>query len=104
MSEGIDPASGYPPPDVARNAVAAVPIYRTNIFGRLRRPEPRPAAVPVQVVVNRRDRYVSPTLAADVAPWVPDLTVHELDAGHWSPRTHPDALAALIADHVARTA
>lgn len=99
-SEGV---TGYPGPGLVRDAVAAVPIYRSNILPRLRRPELRDTSVPVQVVVAARDRYVSPRLAKlTVRRWLPTATVEEIDAGHWSPRTRPDVLAALIAGHVDR--
>jgi pimeloyl-ACP methyl ester carboxylesterase len=97
ISEGI---RDYPGPEVVGDAVAAVALYRTNIWPKLRRPDPRPAPVPVHLIVATRDNYVSPRLLADTARWAPDLTRHDLPAGHWSPRSHPEQLAALIADYV----
>lgn len=102
LSEGIRRDGGYPGPDVADDAVAAVGLYRTNIWSKLRAPDPRPVRVPVLVIAATRDRFVNATLAAEVGEWVENLTVERVAAGHWSPRTHPDDLARLISAHVAR--
>lgn len=93
VTEGIAPDSGYPGPGLAQHAMAAVPLYRTNIFGRVRRPEIRPARVPVHQIVATRDRYVSASVLAESARWVDDFTRTEIEAGHWAPRTHPDDVA-----------
>lgn len=100
LTEGVPLDGGYPGPDLAKAAMAAVPLYRQNIWRRLRRPDPRPIGVPVQLIVATQDAYVSPRVFEDVACWVADLTRTEVAAGHWSPRTHPDELAALIDDFV----
>ena len=95
-SEGVPLDGGYPGPDLAGVAIAAVPLYRQNIWSRLRRPDARPVGVPVQLIVATKDRYVSPRVFEDLPTWVADLTRTEVPAGHWSPRTHPDDLAAHI--------
>lgn len=93
LSEGVE---GYPGPGLAKDAVAAVGLYRNNISARLRRPSLRPVGLPVQLIVATRDRYVSPRLLDTMTDWLPDLVRTEVDAGHWSPRTHPERLASLI--------
>ncbi len=98
VSEGV---RGYPGAGLTENAIAAVPLYRTNIWPRLLHPRLRPTDVPVQLVIATRDRYVSPALARTMTAWLPDMDIHEIDAGHWSPRTHPEALAAGISGFVA---
>lgn len=102
VTEGIARDSGYPGSDVANDAIASVPLYRTNIWPKLRRPDPRPARVPVQVIVATEDKYVNPDLVAEVADWVDDLTVNAVAAGHWSPRTHPDDIVDHIAGYVSQ--
>ncbi len=99
LTEGIRPESGYPGPGLAQHAIAAVPLYRTNIFGRMRRPEIRPVRVPVHQLVATRDRYVSASVLAESANFVDDFTRTEIEAGHWSPRTHPDQVAREIATY-----
>ncbi len=104
VTEGITPDSGYPGRGLARHAIAAVPLYRTNIFGRMRRPEIRPARVPVHQLVATKDNYVSATVLAESAAWVDDFTRTEIEAGHWSPRTHPDDVARHITEYFANRA
>jgi predicted metal-dependent hydrolase len=59
--------------------------------------------VPVQVVVPLRDTFVSRALAVE-APrrWCEEMSVREIDGGHWCVRSAPDAVARAIAEHVAR--
>jgi pimeloyl-ACP methyl ester carboxylesterase len=98
--EGVPAEQAYPGPSLAEDAMAAVPLYRTNLVPRMRRPQERRARVPVQLIVNQQDRYVGSALFDDADRWAPDLTRRDLDAGHWSVRTHPDDVARCIADHV----
>jgi pimeloyl-ACP methyl ester carboxylesterase len=88
-----DPTAG---PTLTRDAVRGLQLYRQNAgaAGRLR--ECR-TDLPVQLLVLRRDPFLSPHLFADVGRWAPRLTRHDLDAGHWAVRTHP----ALVADRIA---
>lgn len=99
-TEGIKPSAGYPGPNLAQDAIAAVGLYRTNIPRRILRPQIRRATVPVHLIVATRDFYVSPRPLARVVDWADDLTRHDLPAGHWSPITHAPELAALIGDYV----
>lgn len=87
---------------VVRDAVHGLELYRANVAARLRDPRPAPVRVPVQLVVPRRDRYVSPALADSALPWAADLTRVELAAGHWAPLSHPDTIAGLISGFAAR--
>jgi predicted metal-dependent hydrolase len=86
------------------DAVAGAALYRRNVGKRLRDPRrDAHARVPVQIIVPRRDRFVSRALAVDAPrPWVRDMVVREVDAGHWAPRSHAEPVARAIADHVAR--
>ena len=97
VSEGITADLGYPPESLATDAVASVGLYRTNIWRRLRHPRLRQTSIPVQLIVATRDRYVSPRSFAGLEEIAPDLRRREIDAGHWSPRTHPSDVADLIA-------
>lgn len=96
VTEGIRPESGHPPPTLAADARAAVGLYRTNIFDRIRRPQVRPVLVPVHQIVATRDLYVSASVLASSEPLVDDFTRTQIEAGHWSPRTHPDEVARAI--------
>ena len=100
VTEGIRPEDGSPGPDLAEAAIAAVPLYRSNIFGRMRRPNPRMVRVPVHQLVATKDRYVSARVLARSEQWVEDFTRTEIPAGHWSPRTHDADVAAHIIRYV----
>jgi pimeloyl-ACP methyl ester carboxylesterase len=81
--------------------VNGVMLYRANMFGSVGRPHPRPVQIPVQLIVPEDDAFVTPQLAIEAAePWVPDLTVHRIDGGHWVVTERPDVIARLTADHV----
>jgi NAD(P)-dependent dehydrogenase (short-subunit alcohol dehydrogenase family)/pimeloyl-ACP methyl ester carboxylesterase len=56
--------------------------------------------VPVQVIVNTRDQFVRPYVFDDLHRWVPRLWRRDIRAGHWSPMSHPQVLAASVAEFV----
>ncbi|MFI5625684.1 alpha/beta fold hydrolase [Nocardioides sp. NPDC051685] len=76
-------------------------LYRANAIARMGRPQPRPVPVPVQVIAPVGDAYVSRALAAEApAPYVADLTVHEVEGSHWVVADHPERVAPLVRDFV----
>lgn len=87
---------------LAGDGRTGVQLYRANIVQTVARPRERRTDVPVLLVTLAGDRYVTPVLLEDLEHWAPNLTRTVLDARHWAPRTHPDEVAALVADHVAR--
>jgi NAD(P)-dependent dehydrogenase (short-subunit alcohol dehydrogenase family)/pimeloyl-ACP methyl ester carboxylesterase len=56
--------------------------------------------VPVQVIVNTRDPYVRPYVYDETKNWVPRLWRRDIRAGHWSPMSHPQVMAASVAEFV----
>lgn len=92
-----------PSPVRAEDGIRGLDLYRENVPERLRAPRERTTSVPVQLVIPLRDRFVTPALARAAEPWTDDLTVREMDAGHWVSRSHPEELARLVATHVERT-
>jgi NAD(P)-dependent dehydrogenase (short-subunit alcohol dehydrogenase family)/pimeloyl-ACP methyl ester carboxylesterase len=54
--------------------------------------------VPVQVIVNTRDQFVRPYVYDDIHRWVPRLWRRDIKAGHWSPMSHPQALAQSVSE------
>ncbi|WP_129976892.1 alpha/beta fold hydrolase [Rhodococcus sp. Q1] len=96
-----DPAAIEPvAPTLADDMVHGLSLYRANIRTRLARPRARRTDVPVLVIQNLRDRAVRPVSYEDTSHWVTDLRIQPLDAGHWSPRSHPRELAAATARFV----
>lgn len=81
-----------------RDARNGLGLYRANMFRRSN--PPRTISLPVQQVWLTQDPYVSPGLLDAAEPWCENLWRRELVAGHWAPRTHPDAIARMIADFV----
>lgn len=85
------------------DAAHGVNLYRANILTR--RP-PVPGGpytdIPVQLIVPRRDAYVTPVLYRDLHRFVSDLTRVDIDAGHWAPHSHAGQVARLIANFTAR--
>lgn len=83
--------------------INGIALYRANMPGRLGRPRPVPAHLPVQVIVPEQDAYVTPALAAE-APrdWVADLTVRQVSGGHWVVSERPDVIARLTREFVER--
>lgn len=90
-------------PTVADDMVHGLKLYRANIRRHLFRPRERRTDVPVQLVQNLRDLAVRPVGYEDTDRWVTDLHRVPLDAGHWSPRSHADEVAALTARFVQAT-
>ncbi|MFD6895200.1 alpha/beta fold hydrolase [Rhodococcus sp. NPDC060086] len=90
-------------PTVADDMVHGLKLYRANIRRHLFRPRERRTDVPVQLVQNLRDLAVRPVGYEDTDRWVSDLHRVPLDAGHWSPRSHADEVAALTARFVRTT-
>lgn len=102
--DGLDPAVVRPADTLARDMVNGLKRYRANIRPRLKAPRVRRTDVPVQLIVNKRDKAVRPAGYEDAAKWVSDLRRSELDAGHWSPISHPEDIARLTADFVTHLA
>ena len=90
------------PGDVTDDALNGMRLYRANIFGRIARPLPEHTVVPVQLVVALGDPFVGPRLLDGIEAVAPDMVRVEVDAGHWLPRSRPDMVAELVADHIER--
>jgi len=88
-----------PSPVAAEDGIHGLELYRANVAERLRSPGDRRTSVPVQLLVPLSDRFVTPGLALSAGPWTTDLTVREMNGGHWVLRTAPDEVARWIAEH-----
>lgn len=84
----------------AEDAKHGVLLYRANVCERLRHPRERRTMVPVQLIVPTRDPFVGAELYDDLARWAPLLWRRELAAGHWLPRSQPEALARMVEEFV----
>lgn len=104
MTRGIPAAQVHDGATYVTDAANGMKIYRANFFRSLRRARTdRYIDVPVQLIVNLDDPYVRPYVYDDTPRWVPRLWRREIRAGHWSPFSHPQVLAAAVtelADHL----
>jgi pimeloyl-ACP methyl ester carboxylesterase len=83
-------------PTQVSDGVHGVQLYRANVFQRLISPRERHAHAPVQILVPRKDLYVSPGLTEDVGRWADIVWRREFDAGHWMPLSHPGEMAGAV--------
>jgi NAD(P)-dependent dehydrogenase (short-subunit alcohol dehydrogenase family)/pimeloyl-ACP methyl ester carboxylesterase len=81
-----------------RDARNGIQLYRANMM----KPGNRPPTItlPVQQIALTQDPFVTTALLDVADPWCPDLWRRELAAGHWAPRTHPDAVTRLITEFI----
>jgi hypothetical protein len=52
----------------------------------------------VQLLVNTRDNFVRPYVYDDTPRWVARLWRRDIRAGHWSPLSHPQVVAAAVTE------
>ncbi|MFI0368657.1 SDR family oxidoreductase [Actinomadura sp. 1N219] len=100
VGEGVPAREGHPARTMGRDGASGVGLYRANMVRRLSRPRDRRTDVPTQVIVPTKDLFVSPHLVGGLAGRVPNLSLRPIAAGHWVPRSHPDAVARWIAEHI----
>lgn len=81
------------------DAANGMKIYRAN-FPRALSSAPRDGhvAVPIQLLVNTQDHFVRPYVFDDTSRWVTRLWRRDVHAGHWSPLSHPQVIAAAVAE------
>jgi pimeloyl-ACP methyl ester carboxylesterase len=100
--EGIEPRPGHPAATFASDARTGLALYRTNMRPLLRAQRPKAVAVPVQLLVATRDRYISPALYDDASEWANSIRREDVEAGHWLQRSHPDLVARLVGEQIDR--
>lgn len=82
--------------NIVQDGEAGIGLYRANFIPRLTRPRQRHAICPVQAVVLKYDKFVSPALIDEVPKWATDFQRVELNANHWAILSRPAEVAALI--------
>lgn len=92
---------GHWGPELRRNAVNGLELYRANVFSRTGRPRRLHTAVPVLVIQPEQDRYVTDVFLQGLHGACDDLTVERVDAGHWVIVNQPELVAPLVVRHVA---
>jgi len=89
-------------PEVRTTARHSVSLYRANVLQHLRSPVAWRTSVPVQLVVAKRDPWVTPRAVAGMEARCRRLSTVEVDDGHWLPRGRPVEFAALVTGFVRR--
>ncbi len=98
--EGIASRAGHPAASISDDAGRGVALYRTNVRERMRVPHEGRTDVPVQLIVPRRDPFLSPAIYAQLRRFAPRLWRRDVPARHWVQRSHPDLIARYVAEFV----
>jgi NAD(P)-dependent dehydrogenase (short-subunit alcohol dehydrogenase family)/pimeloyl-ACP methyl ester carboxylesterase len=86
-------------PDLARDAARSVKTYPANYFRSFSRKRAvHVVDVPVQLIINTQDKHVRPYGYDETTRWVPRLWRRDIKAGHFSPMSHPQVMAAAVHD------
>lgn len=89
----------------AKDGFHGIQLYRANIFPRLLFPRERRTPIPVQLIVPLQDKHLRPELFEDLHLWVPHLTRHEVECGHWAlPLREHQRLAGYLGAFVSENA
>lgn len=95
--EILEDAKGLPVnQNISQDGEHGVALYRANFIPRLTMPRQRHAICPVQAVVLKRDKYVSPELIDEIPKWVESFERVEVDANHWAVLSHSEEIASYI--------
>jgi NAD(P)-dependent dehydrogenase (short-subunit alcohol dehydrogenase family)/pimeloyl-ACP methyl ester carboxylesterase len=85
----------------AVDAANSIKLYPANLFGSVAHTRrDHYVDVPVQIIVNTRDAFIRPHAFDHITDWVPRLWRRDIKAGHWSPMSHPQVLAASVREFV----
>ncbi len=97
LTDGVPAEQRYRSDTAPTDLVNSLKIYRTlAVRPPTRFPADRYVNVPVQLVVGAKDPVVRPHGFDDLSRWVPRLWRRDINAGHWSPMSHPQVLAAAV--------
>ena len=84
-------------PDLAVDASNSIKVYPANYWRSIVKARAdHYVDVPVQLIVNIRDRFVRPYVYEDTGRWVSRLWRRDVVAGHWSPMSHPQMIARSV--------
>ncbi|MCH4248148.1 MAG: alpha/beta fold hydrolase [Acinetobacter populi] len=83
--------------NISRDGQFGVQLYRANFLPALAKPRKRYAQCPVQAIVLKYDRFVSPDYIEEMPNWVDDFSQVEVDANHWAILSQPEKIANYIA-------
>lgn len=90
-------------PAQLRNCINGLQLYRANFIACARAPRERRTQVPVQLIVPRFDRYVTPALAECATQWLGRHRREIIDAPHWTVVRDAPLIAARVQRFIAWT-
>ncbi|NHB58139.1 alpha/beta fold hydrolase [Acinetobacter shaoyimingii] len=82
--------------NISADGEHGVALYRANFIPRLSMPRQRHAVCPVQAVVLKRDKFVSPELIDEIPKWASNFERVDVDANHWAVLSRPEEIASYI--------
>ena len=101
LTDHVPAEQRYRSDTAAIDLVNSLKIYRSlAVSPPTTFPADRYVSVPVQLIVGAKDPVVRPHGFDDLSRWVPRLWRRDINAGHWSPMSHPQVLAAGVAELV----
>ncbi|QGZ64528.1 alpha/beta fold hydrolase [Paraburkholderia acidisoli] len=87
-----------------RNSLNGLHLYRANFRACARKPRERSTRVPVQFIVPRFDRYVTPAMSEDLDRWLGAYEREIIAAPHWAVVSEAPQIAARFMHFAARCA
>ncbi|MEZ0363369.1 SDR family oxidoreductase [Mycobacterium sp. pUA109] len=99
LRDGVPPARIHHAENLAADAARSLKVYPANYFRSLAHARrDHYVTVPVQLIVGTADPYVRPHGYDATGRWVGRLWRRDIKAGHWSPMSHPQVLAAAVGE------
>jgi len=99
LTDGVPGAQRFRSDSATTDLVNSLKIYRAVTRRSVRQYRAgHYVSVPVQLIVSSRDPVVRPHGLDQVSRWVPRLWRRDIKAGHWAPMSHPQVLAAAVAE------
>jgi NAD(P)-dependent dehydrogenase (short-subunit alcohol dehydrogenase family)/pimeloyl-ACP methyl ester carboxylesterase len=99
LRDGIPSERLHHSPTYKTDATNSLKVYGANYFRSvIAAGNDHYVDVPVQLIVNTKDQFVRPYVYDETHKWVPRLWRRDIKAGHWSPMSHPQALAQSVSE------
>ena len=101
LTDRVPAEQRYRGETAALDLINTLKIYRALAVSPPTKPSgDRYVSVPVQLIVGAKDPVVRPHGFDDLSRWVPRLWRRDINAGHWSPMSHPQVMAAAVGELV----
>ncbi len=91
----------WPAPTFGADFAHGVELYRANVLPRFRHPTLGHTDTPIQIIIPKKDRYVTPGLLEGLEAWSSTVWCREVNAGHWVVRSHPELVATCVREVIA---